>query len=287
MNSESLVCVALGTKFGVDIYSSKVIPHFAVYREILLESEFDICLDYKYGDEDDEGDVFSIKDVVESMNVLSGENCVKYFRGVYGEEFNSSDGFKIFDTIEASYIQEYGMPISLHEKYTAYEKCYKCIKQARDELENIYTNMNESSKTRVDNLMLREKMNECYKLLENYKNNEDLISKKTHAIILTAKNIKNTDNQSSSSQSSIQSSQSSVVAKSTPVKSETPTESKSGSLVIKRNDFGQYVYEKYGLVLDPKEKLIIGRPNGMGGIYPLDTPLVELCKKLKLKYKIL
>ena len=265
MESETLVSITLPTKYGIDVYSSKIIDQYNFYIETLKESGIDIVLRYNDG----EVDIFNINDLLEAME--SSEDNTHYFLELYGRDFNSTN-FKVFDMINEAYTQKYGYSVRDGPVYQKYNELFRKIKIVEKQISEIWKNFNEKSRVKIAQNFLEEKMNECYKLLnEPYKNNNKIVENLEYIMNDYAR-VRNEENEEK--------------RKEEEIKQRREDLNRKKDMMIQKNNFGQFVYTKYNLVFDPKEKCVIGVANKMGGTYPLDLSGVQLCERLKLKYKV-
>jgi hypothetical protein len=287
MTSRSLVTVHIHTKFGIDFYCAKVVENARAYVDTLREAgDASITLEYKY-DETEEMDMFGISDIAEAMEIHSPEKT-EMFMGVYGDEFNSSENYKIFDYIDASYIMEYGCAVSSSDNCGLYSNLYKILSEREDKLLKEYKSSDDTRRQKITDAGLLTKMRECRDILDSYRDKgaTDRMERATRAVITSLQSIPVTPPTPTPKHTPIATP--TPIAISTPVATlvNPPPASEKSQITVKKNQHGQYVYEKYNLVIDPNSKVIVGRPNGMGGTIPLDISMVELCKKLNLKYRI-
>lgn len=267
MESETLVSISIPTKYGIDIYSSKIIDQYNFYVQTLKESGIDVIIRYT----NDEQDSFNINDLLESMNTTSDDH-IHYFLELYGKELNSTK-FKIFDMIEESYFEKYGHKIKDGPVFQKYNELFRKIQIIERQTSDIWKKLNARSRTKVAQFPFTDKISECYDLLKNPHQNDKSIVENLEYIMNGYRKIMLEEKDEEKIEEETK-------------RLEEEAELKK-DLIIRKNIFGQFVYEKYNLVFDPKEKCIIGTSNKMGGSYPLDLPGVKLCDKLKLKYKVI
>jgi hypothetical protein len=265
MESESLISITLSTKTGIDIYSSKVIDQYNFYLQTLKESGIDIIFRYDNGEQD----IYNINDLLEYMNVSSDDN-IHYFNELYGKEFNSSSKFKIFELIDIAYNQKYGYTIRDSPVFQKYNELFRKIKIIERQSSDIWKQLNPRSRTKIAQLPFSDKLDECYNLLVEPHKNDSKIIENLEFIISGYRKIVNEEKEENK--------------KEEEEKKRQEEKELRRDLTIRKNQFGQFVYEKYNMVYDPLKKCIIGTSNKMGGVYPLDYPGVKLCNQLKLKY---
>lgn len=118
---QQVVTLRLSTKYGIDIFSIKVIHHYNIYFNILSECDFTIKLNYLYDEES-----FHIKDIINKIeNTIVSKN-----KDVYFTEMNSSLCNPLFTLIENAYKEKYHDTIENHPTFQKYHAlCYK-IKSA-------------------------------------------------------------------------------------------------------------------------------------------------------------
>lgn len=255
--SESLISITLSTECLVDIVSMKIINHFQVYKKLLEESDLSIRVKYSNSHES-----FNVLDIINSIIVRDIED-IESFRNVHGNEFNSSDEHhKLFDIIDETYKDKYGHSIEEHPYYMKYRELYSKIQVCDSITSSIYERLDKSSINKYESY--KDTIDKCVSYLADPFVNENIVVHKLESIISIYKKAEEEQKEDNLKKSR-----------------------ESRELKISKNKFGQYVYEKYNLVLDPKEKCIVGVSNLMGGTYPLDLSGVNLCKKLNLKYKII
>lgn len=235
MDYENLVSICLTTRYGIKIYSSRVIKYYNFYRKLV--QDIDISRYYKIGKKED-----NFKITNDLFKLSTRQTDIIYFRELYGcDIFNSDNDYDIFEMIDVAYTQKYGYSIENTPAFKTYVELFNKIK----------------------NNKIQDGVEDCYKLLEEPEKNGDIINKKLQSLSLAV-----------------------ITKKEIPVVNNNNVNDGGDKkfLVIKKNTFGQFVYEKYNLVLNPSTKCIVGTPNGMGGVHNLDTDGIELCEKLKLKY---
>lgn len=267
MESETLVDIVISTKYGIDIWSSKIIDQYNFYTQTLRESGIDIVIKYNDGDVD----IFNINDLLDVMNETPDHT--HYFLELYGREFNSCDKYKIFDMIEEAYKTKYGYTISEGPIFQKYNELFRKIKIVEKQLMDIWKQLNEKSRVVVSQYSFDKTIRECYDLILEPHKNESEIIESLESVMSGYRQVQMDEHMERQREMEME-----------RLKEEMEMKK---DLTIKKNKFGQFIYEKYNLVLDPKDKCIVGVSNKMGGFYPLDLSAVQLCQKLKLKYKVI
>lgn len=265
MQSESLVSITLSTKTGIDIYSSKVIDQYNFYVQTLRESGIDIILRYNDGEQE----VYNVNDLLDCMSVVTDDH-IHYFFQLYGNEFNSSSKFKLFDMIESSYNQKYGYSIKDGPVFQKYNELFRKIKIIEKQTADIWKTLNARSRTKIAQYPFSDKLEECYEFLKEPHKHSDKIVTNLEYVITGYRKIVNEEKDENKKEEEDQ-----KLLEEKELKND---------MTIRKNNFGQFVLVKYNLVFDPIKKCIIGTSNKMGGVYPLDYPGVKLCNQLKLKY---
>lgn len=266
MNSEQLVYINLPTKKGINIYCSKIIDNLNFYKQTLKESGVELTISY----DDDDVEIFNINDVLECMDVMNCED-IYYFNQIYGKEFNSSK-YKLFDIIDEEYFKKYGCKIQDGPVFQKYNELFRKIKIIEKQTNIIWKDSREKYRIELTQYNIEKELEKCYNLLEEPYTTEREILNILETLITNYRNVKNK--------------QDIEKMKEEERKKLKEEQELKKDLTITKNKFGQFVYEKYNLVYDPKMG-IIGRSNLMGGYYPLDLDGVKLCEKLKLKYTII
>lgn len=267
MESETLVSLSLTTKFNINIYSSKIIDQYYFYTQTLRESGVDVILKYNNGDQD----VFNINDLLDCMST-SPTDHIHYFSELHGREFNSDDNFKIFDLIDEAYNDRFGFSIKDGPVFQKYNELFRKVKIVERQTSELWKQFTARSKTKVAQFPFGEKIDESYSLLQEPHKNEKQVVENLEFVMSGYRKIQLEEKEEKQKQDEI--------------KKKKEEEDLRKHLTIKKNQFGQFVYDKYNLVFDPKEKCIVGVSNKMGGFYPLDYSGVQLCERLRLKYKI-
>lgn len=267
MESETLVSLSISTKYGINVYSSKIIDQYNFYTQTLRESGIDIILRYSNG----EYEKFNINDLLDSMNTSSDDHT-HYFIELYGREFNSSEKFKLFEMIESEYLSKYGYSIKDGPVFQKYNDLFRKIKIIERQTSDMWKVFSARSRTKIAQFPFGEKFDECYSLIQQPHNNEKQVIENLEYIISGYRKTQLEEKLEKEKEEEIRRKKEDLELKK--------------NLTIRKNQFGQFIYDKYNLVFDPSDKCIIGMSNKMGGTYPLDLSGVQLCEKLKLKYKI-
>ena len=268
MESETLVNITVSTKYGVDVYSSKIIDQYNFYTQTLRESGIDIIFKYNDGEQD----VFNINDLLDTMEPSSNDHT-HYFLELYGRDFNSSSKFKIFDMIDEAYQTKYGYCIKDGPVFQKYNDLFRKIKIVERQMADIWKQFNARSRTKIAQHSYGDKIDECYNLLKEPHKNDKTIIENLENIMKGYRQIQLEEKAEKQKEDELKRKQEEAELKK--------------DLTICKNKFGQYVYNKYNLVFCPKNKCIIGCANHVGGFYPLDINGVKLCEKLKLKYEVI
>lgn len=281
MESETLVTISIPTKYGINIYSSRVIDQYNFYKQTLRESGVDIILRYNTTKESDDTfdnispdtECYNVNDLLDSMYDSSMDDQIHYHMEMYGKEFNSSDNFKIFKMIDDAYLEKYGHNIKDGPVFSKYNELFRKIKIVEKQSADIWKQLNARSRSLIAQFPFSEKFEECYDYLKSPHENDKKIVENLEYVLNGYRQVlvQEKDEKTQLAED----------------KRQKEAEELKNGLIIKKNQFGQFVYEKYNLVLDPKDKTIIGTSNKMGGVYPLDLPGVQLCQKLKFNYRII
>ncbi len=264
MNEEQLVYLYLPTKFGINIYSAKVIDQYNFYIETLKIA--DISIELKYNNNDSE--TFHINDILNLLEIENNQDNTYHFTEVYKTDFNSNDRFRIFDMIEKAYKNKYNTEIKNGGLFSKYNELFRKIKTIEKHTQLIYQTLDMESKKIIQDKGYHKYLKNCLDKLSDPITNEKEIIDKLEEMISVYRRLQFEENQNKKEKDK-----------------QFNDQKAKNDITIKKNKFGQFVYEKYNLVLDPSDKTIIGTANGMGGYYPLNCPNVELCKQLKLQYK--
>ena len=267
MESETLVSIAVSTKYGIDIYSSKLIDQYNFYTQTLRESGVDVVFKYNDGEQE----VFNVNDLLDAMDE-SPSDCNHYFLELHGREFNSCDQYKIFDMIDEAYLSKYGHSVRDGPVFQKYNELFRKIKIVEKQTSDTWKQLNARSRTKIAQQPFVERLDTCYSLLKEPHKNDKLIVEQLEFIM--------------SGYRTIQLEEKSEMEKEEEIRQKKEELERKKDLIIRKNAFGQFVYEKYNLVFDPVEKCVVGVSNMMGGAYPLDLSGVQLCQRLKLKYKV-
>jgi hypothetical protein len=290
---DTLISIDIPTRHGINIYSSIKISQYEFYKQTLRGEELTIVLNYEKTaetegdeektaetegdeektreDEDDNSDTFLVDDLLDAISVFPDKHTL-LFSELFGNEFNSSQKYRIFDMINESYHSKYGYDVLQSPVFKKYNELIRKTNIIERQTAEIYKTLNIKSKKKISELSLGDKIKKCHVLLlEPYKNDKEIVNLledvmgEYKSCLIEEKEEKQKEE--------------------IRMKKIEDDELKN-DLIIRRNTFGQFIYVKYNLVFDPKEKCIIGVSNKMGGSYPLDLGGVQLCEKLMLKYKI-
>jgi len=246
-----LLSISLPTKVQIDIYSAKIVRDAKFYIKLLNESPISIVINYS-----DEEEIFSGQSLCGLLEVT--DDSVTSFRELYGEQFNSTR-FKLFDLIDDAYSSQYGFSIYDSPVFLKYKELKLKIEIVEKTMSDMWRKFDDSKRREISGLNMS--IDDCNILVfeDPIKNENDIITK-LEDILRNYKRVicKNLD---------------------------TSSTSKTNPLTIKKNKFGQFVWDKYNFVFDPREKCIIGSTTGDGGVTPLSREDVDTCKKMGVKYK--
>lgn len=270
MESESLISISFLTKFGIEIYSSKVIDQFELYCDTLRDSG--IQLSFKYVDDDSE--IIDIADLIEAMESSSFENA-QSFIDVFGREFNSSRNYRIFDMIEEEYKKHTGTSINNSPVFQKYNELFRKIKVIEKQSSDLWKKLTPQQKINVRNYSTT--IEECYELLKSPHHNESLINEHLIAVVNIFKTQKSKDTTISR-------------VKSSPVitpESQTPSPASNASntekLFFKKHPSG-YLVSNHNLLYDPKRKIVVGVSSTDNSVSELTETEMIICEKYNLKY---
>lgn len=171
--------------------------------------------------------------------IINDSTKTMHFKGLYDDEFNTSPKFKIFDHIESAYIKKCGHSIYDHPEFKKYYELIRKI--AITEKSLVVPSIKEKYLSQLT---------ECKVLLFDPIKSETQIIEKLESILKGYK---------------------SSISKSHPL----PIRER---MTIKKNKYGQFVYDKYNFVYDPVGKSVIGVSDGSGGIYSLTEENCKWCE---------
>lgn len=268
----SLVSISIPTLVGIDIFSSKVIKDAMFYIQTLRDSGITIDIEYKScntleGDGDFVKEQFDIDTLIGLLSINNIGDSISYFNTLYNGEFNSTK-FKIFDMIEKSYLDKYGFSVREGPLFQKYHELYTKIAITEKSLSEMKTKFDRLSQSKIIQLRLGSIMDECGKFIFSPCQNENIVIEKLNHILNQYKIVM--DDQ--------------LNRGSKVFKKEINIEEKK-AMTIKKNKYGQFVYDKYNFVFDPKDKCIIGVSNGIGGVNPLNEENINICEKIGINYK--
>jgi hypothetical protein len=257
-----LLSISLPTKVQIEIYSAKIVRDAKFYIKILNESPISIRLNYS-----DEEEIFSVENIC--LLLESTEDSITSFRELYGEQFNSTK-FRLFDLIEDAYSSQYGFSIENSPCFVKYKELKRKIEIVEKTMADMWRKFDEYKRREIAGMNMS--LEDCNILVfENPIKNENDIIMKLEEVLRNYKKVSCKTSESVSTSSNI----------STPVKES----SKSDPLTIRKNRFGQFVWDKYNFVFDPRSKCIIGSTTSDGGVSPLSRQDVDTCKRMGVKYK--
>ncbi|MDD4930641.1 MAG: hypothetical protein PHG66_00610 [Candidatus Colwellbacteria bacterium] len=262
----SLISISVPTEAGIDIYSSKIINDTVFYIQTLRESGITIDIEYT-----DRKEQFGIETLVGLFLIDDLGDSISNFNELYNGEFNSTR-FKIFDMIEKSYFDKYGFSIQDGPVFQKYHELHRKIAITEKSLTEMWRKFDAPSRSKIVQLRLEYVMDECNKFVIDPYQNEGIIIEKLESILKAYKKVM-----------AYQSTVGAGVIDNEP-KREMDIESKK-AMTIKKNKYGQFVYDKYNFVFDPKNKCITGVSNGIGGVNPLTEENIRLCMKIGINYK--
>lgn len=267
----SLISITIPTELGIDIYSAKVIKNIPFYIQTIKEGGSGIFIEIKYSN--DKKELFDIESLSSLFIIEDSHESVEHFNELYNGEFNSSVSFKIFDLIDKAYFDRYGYTIVNSPLFKKYNELHRKFSITEKTLSDTWRKFDENSRVKITSFKIDILMDDCKSLLmDPYKNEYKIIESLEFALreykkIMTLQNSGSVDE-----------------TLSTPTTS-TKTTNTSLTTSIKKNKFGQFVYDKYNLVFDPKDKCIIGTPNGSGSITSLTNDDIRLCNKIGIEYR--
>lgn len=263
---DSLISISVPTEAGIDIYSSKIIKNTVFYIQTLKESGITIDIEYT-----DHKEQFDIDNLVGLFLIDELDDSISHFNELYNGEFNSTK-FKIFDMIEKAYFDRYGFSIQNGPIFQKYHELHRKIAITEKSLSEMWRKFDAHSRSKIVQLRLGHIMDECNSFIFEPYQNEAIIIEKLENILKAYKKVM-----------AYQITVGAGAIDNEP-KREMDSESKK-AMTIKKNKFGQFVYDKYNFVFDPKDKCITGISNGIGGIHPLDEDNIRLCMKIGINYK--
>ena len=268
-SSETIVSVSIPTKYGLNIYSSKIIDNYNFYVQTLRNSG--LIIQFKCDEEIIETlNINKILDLCE--NNTKNDELVYYYKELHGKRFNSTI-FSVFDIIEETYKTVNGFDIYDGPVFKKYNELFRKIKIIERQTSELWRKLNTMSRTKITDGGYLNNIQECNNLLEQDPfQNESMIITRLEEIIGKYRKCELEEKKEKEQ-------------KELDEKKKEEDELRKG-LTIKKNRFGQYIYEKYNLVFDPVNRYVVGVSNGLGSHYELDIPHVRLCQKLKLNYKI-
>jgi hypothetical protein len=259
MESETLVSVVLTTHSGIDIYSAHIIDQYSFYKQTLDEAQLAITIlndEYPYS---------------KLLFRVHEEDDLYHFRSLYGKEFDSSSNHQIFGLLEHEYQKRFGHKIIEGPVFSKYNELFRKTKIAEKQTTEIYKSLNARSKTKLAQSRSLDKIfSDLAEWLKTPHQNETLIIKTIEDLLGSYLRVLHEEKDEDKERLKLA--------------REGEDKKNQETLTIKKNNFGQFVYEKYNLIFDPKSRTIIGTANKMGGVYPLDRTGIDLCKKLKLQW---
>lgn len=242
----AIISISLPTSSEINIYSAKIVKNYTLFIKILKESDITLKI---------QNEIVPIKNLLNLFITDSNSENITYFKELYATEFNSSK-YKIFDIIEESYIEHYGFSIKENPTVQKHSELLQKINITEKSITDMWKKFDEESRVKITSIKAEIILEECNDLLNDPRKNENDIISKLEFVLREYKNMV-----------------------------EIQKESLKKSLIIKKNSYGQFVYEKYNFILDPKEKVIIGVAEGFGKINILTKKDKEMCEKLGLKCK--
>jgi len=262
---DSLISISVQTEVGISIYSSKIIKDSIFYIQTLKDSGINIVIEY--GDRTEQ---LGIENVVSLFSFDNSIESISHFNKLYNEEFNSTI-FKIFQMIEKAYIDKYGFSIYDSPVFLKYHELRRKIAITEKSLADMYKKFDLHSRSKIAHLHIGHIIDECNKYILDPFQNEAIIVKKLEYILNQYKKVASYQLMVGTGVCVVE------------TKKEIDPESKK-SMTIKKNKYGQFVYDKYNFVFDPINKSITGVSDGIGGVVPLNEENIRLCVKIGLKY---
>lgn len=266
----SIISISIPTEYGINIYSSKIIQNTMFYIQLLKSSDISITIEYS-----NKKDIFKIEDIISLFMIDDNVDSINHFNGLYNGQFNSSK-IKLFDLIDESYLKQNGFSWFDSPIIKKYNDLQRKISITEKSLDGMMKNFDDNSRSKISKLRLSGTVvDECRKLLLDPIQNENKIVKNLELILREYSKIK-------SSQITLPILPPNIEQ----IKQKEIDSILKSSMTIKKNSYGQFIYEKYNFVFDPKDKCIIGVSNRVGGLYPLDEENIKLCNRMGLKFRL-
>lgn len=294
--SQALVELRIPTKYGVDVYSARIIEHPDFYIKTIKTSGISLELNYQpeisishtEDDSDVENDTVEehpkrrkmvdwehlpIPEIINRYQVDHSHDRIYHFKKCYGNEFNSCDHLKLFEIIENEYEKKYTTTIYQGPIYQKYNELCRKLTVSEKQTEEIYKRLDTDFRNDANNCQAKHRLDEARILIEQDPvANSSLVVGKLEEAMDTYREF--------------YTKQKEKLQKMEEDKQKAKEAELRKDLTIEKNQFGQYIYKKFNFVFDAKTKSIVGVANGMGGYYPLDNQRIQICQQLKLPYHV-
>ncbi len=152
-----LAFIRLPTKHGIDIYSSKIMPHYRLYKRVLEESNFSIVIQYKHDDEE-----FHISTI---LTHLDAHSIIK--DPSLHIEINSNSSSKLFELIDTFYTDKYNISIEDHPIFIKFKTLWCKIKTSETHTSNISRYFDAQAVKKLEDMNIQRFWENTYQQLDN------------------------------------------------------------------------------------------------------------------------